>query len=140
PPLRPPAASPLDRPAPDGTGGRRWRRGRAPTDPIETALVSVGAPTALASDIAGRFALAPDWPGSLRGHDREPGGLRRHTLRVIETMRDKTAAWPDDCRAAATVVAAAHDLGKLVAYRRVAPDRWIGVAVTPHDPLSPIPP
>ena len=36
------------------------------------------------------------------------------------------------------MVAAAHDLGKLVAYRRVAPDRWVGVAATPHDTLSAI--
>ena len=53
-------------------------------------------------------------------------------------MKEETAGWPDDARAAAAVVAAAHDLGKLVAYRRVAPDRWIGVAATPHDTLSAI--
>jgi hypothetical protein len=37
---------------------------------------------------------------------------------------------------AAAVVAAAHDLGKLVAYRRVGPDRWVGSGTTPHDGLS----
>jgi hypothetical protein len=80
--------------------------------------------------------MAPDWPGSLRGHDREPGGLRRHTRRVLEAMCEKTAGWPAEPRAAAAVVAAAHDLGKLVAYRRVGPDRWVGTAATPHDALS----
>jgi hypothetical protein len=137
-PLRSPAPRPLDRLEPDGTGSRRWRRGRVPADPIETALVSEGVPTALASDIAGLFAMAPDWPGSLRGHDREPGGLRRHTCRVLEAMREETAGWPTEPRAAAALVAAAHDLGKLVAYRRVGPNRWIGVAATPHDALSAI--
>jgi hypothetical protein len=37
---------------------------------------------------------------------------------------------------AAAVVAAAHDLGKLVAYRRVGPDRWVGSGTTPHDCLG----
>jgi hypothetical protein len=53
-------------------------------------------------------------------------------------MKEKTARWPDDTRPAAAVVAAAHDLGKLVAYRRVGPDRWVGAAATPHDTLSAI--
>jgi len=39
-------------------------------------------------------------------------------------------------KTAAAVVAAAHDLGKLVAYRRVGPDRWVGSGTTPHDRLS----
>jgi hypothetical protein len=136
PPLRPPAPRLLDPPERDGTGSRRWRRARTPADPIETALVGDGVLAALASEIAGRFAAAPDWPGSLRGHDREPGGLRRHTRRVLETMRGQTTSWPADARAAGAVVAAAHDLGKLVAYRRVGPERWVGAAATPHDALS----
>ncbi len=138
PPRGPAAPRPLDRPDREGSGTRGWRRARAPADPIEAALVGAGVPTSLASEIAERFAEAPDWPGSLRGHDRDPGGLRRHTLRVIERMKEETASWPDDARPAAVVVAAAHDLGKLVAYRRVAPDRWVGVAATPHDTLSAI--
>jgi hypothetical protein len=136
PPRPPHAPRPLDRPEMAGAGPRRWRRARAPADPIEAALVDGGVPIGLASEIAGRFARAPDWPGSLRGHDREPGGLRRHTVRVLDRMKRETASWPGDARAAAAVVAAAHDLGKLVAYRRVGPDRWIGAAATPHDALS----
>ncbi|MGH7357523.1 MAG: hypothetical protein ACREJR_01780 [Candidatus Rokuibacteriota bacterium] len=138
PPRRSPAPRPLDRPEIDAARVRRWRRARAPAEPIEALLVRDGVPMSLASEIAGRFAEAPDWPGSLRGHDRKPGGLRRHTLRVLETMREETATWPGDTRAAAAVVAAAHDLGKHVTYRRVAPDRWVGVAATPHDALSAI--
>jgi hypothetical protein len=138
PPLRPPAPRALDRPEPEATGSQRSPRAPTPADPIETALVSEGVPIPLACEIAGRFAMAPDWPGSLRGHDREPGGLRRHTRRVLEAMREETAGWPAEPRAAAALVAAAHDLGKLVAYRRVGPDRWIGVAATPHDALSAI--
>jgi len=133
---RPSAPRPLDRPTMARAGTRRWRRARAPTDPIEAALVSSGVSASLASEIARRFADAPDWPGSLRGHDREPGGLRRHTRWVLKTMHEATASWPADARAAAAVVAAAHDLGKLVAYRRVGPDRWVGAAATPHDALS----
>jgi hypothetical protein len=135
---QPPGPRPLDRPEMDAEGTRRWRRGRDSADPIEAALVGSGVPAALASEIAGRFAEAPDWPGSLRGHDREPGGLRRHTLDVIEQMKEATASWSADTRSAAAVVAAAHDLGKLVAYRRVGPDHWIGMATTPHDTLSAI--
>ena len=138
PPRRPPGPRPLGRPEMDGEGTRRWRRGRDSADPIESALVGSGVPAPLASEIAGRFAEAPDWPGSLRGHDREPGGLRRHTLGVIEQMKEATASWSVDARSAAAVVAAAHDLGKLVAYRRVGPERWIGMAATPHDTLSAI--
>jgi hypothetical protein len=131
---------PLDRPDGDegAPGRRRSRRMRATGDPIEAALVGAGVPVSLAADIAGHFAAAPDWPGSLRGHDREPGGLRRHTLGVVEQMKAATASWSADARSAAAVVAAAHDLGKLVAYRRVAPDRWVGAAATPHDTLSAI--
>jgi hypothetical protein len=135
---QPPGPRPLDRPEMDAERTSRWRRGRDSADPIEAALVGSEVPAAFASEIAGRFAEAPDWPGSLRGHDREPGGLRRHTLGVIEQMKQETAGWPGDARAAAAVVAAAHDLGKLVAYRRVGPDRWIGMATTPHDTLSAI--
>jgi hypothetical protein len=51
-------------------------------------------------------------------------------------MAQASVAWPLDSRIAAAVVAAAHDLGKLVAYRRVGPDRWVGSVVTPHDCLS----
>ncbi len=138
PPNRPPSPRPLDRPEMDADGTRRWRHRREPADPIEAALVGSEVPSALASEIARRFAAAPDWPGSLRGHDREPGGLSRHTLGVIEQMKEETAGWPGDARAAAAVVAAAHDLGKLIAYRRVGPDRWIGMTTTPHDTLSAI--
>jgi len=137
-PRQPAAPRPLDRPGRDGTGPHGWRRARAPADPIDAALVGAGVATSLAAEIAARFAEAPDWPGSLRGHDREPGGLRRHTLRVIERMKEETASWPDDARPAAAVVAAAHDLGKLIAYRRITPDRWVGAAATPHDTLSAI--
>ena len=138
PPHRSSSPRPLDRPEMDAHGTRRWRRRRDSADPIEAALVGSGVPAGLASEIARRFAEAPDWPGSLRGHDREPGGLSRHTLGVIEQTKEETARWPGDARAAAAVVAAAHDLGKLVAYRRVGPDRWIGMATTPHDTLSAI--
>jgi hypothetical protein len=79
---------------------------------------------------------APDWPGSLRGHDREPGGLGRHTERVLARMAQVSAGWAPEDRMAAAVVAVAHDLGKLVAYRRVGPDRWVGSGTTPHDRLS----
>jgi hypothetical protein len=126
PPRRPAAPRPLDRPDREGAEDRRWQRARAPAEPIEAALVGAGVATSLASEIAARFAEAPDWPGSLRGHDRESGGLRRHTLRVIERMKEETATWPDDARPTAAVVAAAHDLGKLVVYRRVTPDRPVG--------------
>jgi hypothetical protein len=51
-------------------------------------------------------------------------------------MAQASAAWPPEGRMAAAVVAAAHDLGKLVAYRRVGPDRWVGSGATPHDCLS----
>jgi hypothetical protein len=138
PPNRPSSPRPLDRPEMGTEETRRWRRRREPADPIEAALVGSGVPSALAFEIARRFAEAPDWPGSLRGHDRQPGGLRRHTLGVIEQMKEETAGWPGDARTVAAVVAAAHDLGKLVAYRRVGPDRWIGMATTPHDTLSAI--
>jgi hypothetical protein len=137
-PRRPPGPRSLDRPETDGEGSRRWRRACDSVDPIEAALVGTGVPAALASEIARRFAEATDWPGSLRGHDREPGGLRRHTLGVIEQMKEETANWSADARSAAAVVAAAHDLGKVIAYRRVGPDRWIGMAATPHDALSAI--
>jgi hypothetical protein len=135
---QPPSPRPLGRLEMGAEGTRRWRRRRDSADPIEAALIGSGVPAAFASEIAGRFAEAPDWPGSLRGHDREPGGLRRHTLGVIEQMKEATASWSADPRSAAAVVAAAHDLGKLVAYRRVGPDRWIGMATTPHDTLSAI--
>jgi hypothetical protein len=138
PPHRPPSPRRLDRPEMVADETHRWRRRRDSADPIEAALVGSGVPAALASEIARRFAEAPDWPGSLRGHDREPGGLRRHTLGVIEQMKEATASWSADARSAAAVVAATHDLGKLVAYRRVGPDRWIGMATTPHDTLSAI--
>jgi hypothetical protein len=115
---------------------RDWRHSRPPTDPIGRALVSAGVPVALAGEITGHLAAAPDWPGSLRGHDREPGGLGRHTGRVLARMAQASAAWPLEGRMAAAVVAAAHDLGKLVAYRRVGLDRWVGSGTTPHDCLS----
>jgi hypothetical protein len=51
-------------------------------------------------------------------------------------MAQASAGWPLEGRMAAAVVAAAHDLGKLVAYRRVGPDRWVGSGTTPHDCLS----
>ena len=138
PPHRPPSPRRLDRPEMVADETHRWRRRRDSADPIEAALVGSGVAAGLASEIARRFAEAPDWPGSLRGHDREPGGLRRHTLGVIEQMKEATASWSADARSAAAAVAAAHDLGKLVAYRRVGPDRWIGMATTPHDTLSAI--
>jgi hypothetical protein len=53
-------------------------------------------------------------------------------------MADASAGWPPETRSAAAVVAAAHDLGKLVAYQRVGPGRWVGTATTPHDCLSAI--
>ncbi len=135
PPVRPPLARPL---APPGANeaSPRWRRVRPPTDPIGRALVSAGVSIALAGEIARQFAAAPDWPGSLRGHDREPGGLRRHTERVLARMVQASAGWSPEARRAAAVVAAAHDLGKLVAYRRVGPDRWVGSGTTPHDALG----
>jgi hypothetical protein len=135
---RPPGPRPLDGPQGRALETRRWRRRCAAPDPIEKALVRIGVPGALAGQIAAQFAEAPDWPGSLRGHDPEPGGLGRHTRRVIERMTEETASWPDDGRVAGAVVGAAHDLGKLVAYRRVGPDRWVGCAATPHDTLSAI--
>ena len=135
PPTPPPAARPLAPLRADGTSGG-WRRSRPPTDPIGRALVSADVPVALAGEIAGHLAAAPDWPGSLRGHDREPGGLGRHTERVLARMAQASAAWSPEARMAAAVVAAAHDLGKLVAYRRVGPDRWVGSGTTPHDCLS----
>jgi hypothetical protein len=132
----PPGPRPLEGPEGREQGTRGGPRRRPSADPIEGALVWTGVPAALAGQIAEQFAEAPDWPGSLRGHDHEPGGLGRHTRRVIERMTQETASWPDDGRVAAAVVAAAHDLGKLVAYRRVGPDRWVGCAATPHDTLS----
>jgi hypothetical protein len=135
PSMRPPVARPL---APTEAGGapRGWRCSRPPSDPIGCALVSAGVPVALAGEIAGHLMAAPDWPGSLRGHDREPGGLRRHTERVMARMAQLSPGWSREDRMAAAVVAAAHDLGKLVAYRRVGPDRWVGSGTTPHDCLS----
>src|SRR5262245_35248872 len=115
PSTRPPVARPLAPPPADGAS-RGWRQPRPPTDPIGRALVSAGVPFALASEIAGQLVAAPDWPGSLRGHDREPGGLGRHTKRVLARMAQASAGWPQEARMAAAVVAAAHDLGKLVAY------------------------
>jgi hypothetical protein len=135
PPTPPPAARPLAPLRADGTPGG-WRRSRPPTDPVGRALVSADVPVALAGEIAGHLAAAPDWPGSIRGHDREPGGLGRHTVRVLARMAQASAAWSPEARMAAAVVAAAHDLGKLVAYRRVGPDRWVGSGTTPHDRLS----
>jgi hypothetical protein len=136
--LQPPAASPLGRPPSVATTRWRWPRPKPSSDPIEAALTASGVPGTLAFEIAAHFAEAPDWPGSLRGHDRQPGGLRRHTLRVLRSMTEATANWPHDARAAAAVIAAAHDLGKLIAYRRLGPDRWIGATTTPHDSLSAI--
>jgi hypothetical protein len=98
--------------------------------------VSAGVPITLAGEIAGHLAAAPDWPGSLRGHDREPGGLRRHTERVLARISQASAHWSPEAKMAAAAVAAAHDLGKLVAYRRVGSDRWVGSGTTPHDCLS----
>ena len=135
PSARPTAARPLAPPRADGQS-RGWRQPPAPTDPIGRALVGAGVPVGLAGEIAAHLAAAPDWPGSLRGHDREPGGLGRHTERVLARMAQASAAWPPEGRMAAAVVAAAHDLGKLVAYRRVGPDRWVGSGATPHDCLS----
>jgi hypothetical protein len=51
-------------------------------------------------------------------------------------MAQLSPGWSPEDRMAAAVVAAAHDLGKLVAYRRVGPDRWVGSGTTPHDCLS----
>jgi hypothetical protein len=51
-------------------------------------------------------------------------------------MAQLSAGWAPEERMAAAVVAAAHDIGKLVAYRRVGPDRWVGSGTTPHDRLS----
>jgi hypothetical protein len=135
PSARPAAARPLAPSLAEGQSGR-WRDPAAPTDPIGRALVGAGVPVGLAGEIAGHLAAAPDWPGSLRGHDREPGGLGRHTERVLARMAQASAAWPPEGRMAAAVVAAAHDLGKLVAYHRVGPDRWVGSGTTPHDCLS----
>ncbi len=135
PSARPLTARPLAPPRAD-CQSRRWRHLPAPTDPIGRALVGAGVPIGLAGEIAGHFAAAPDWPGSLRGHDQEPGGLGRHTERVLARMAQASAAWPPEGRMAAAMVAAAHDLGKLVAYRRVGPDRWVGSGTTPHDCLS----
>jgi hypothetical protein len=117
---------------------RAHRRVRPPADPIGEALAAAGVLESLATEIAGHLARAPDWPGSLRGHDAEPGGLRQHTLRVLTRMAGASASWPPDMRSAAAVVAAAHDLGKLVAYQQVGPGRWVGTATTPHDCLSAI--
>jgi hypothetical protein len=117
---------------------RAGRRARAPADTIGETLAAAGVHESLASEIAQHFARAPDWPGSLRGHDAEPGGLRQHTVRVLTRMADASAGWPPETRSAAAVVAAAHDLGKLVAYQRVGPGRWVGTATTPHDCLSAI--
>jgi hypothetical protein len=135
-PSRPPAAARPLTPSKAGGARRQWRNGRPPRDPISRALVTAGAPVALAGEIAGHFGATPDWPGSLHGHDREPGGLGRHTERVLTLMAEASTDWPPEARMAAAVVAAAHDLGKLVAYRRVGPDRWVGFGTTPHDCLS----
>jgi hypothetical protein len=131
----PPAARPLT-PSRAGGAGRRWRHARPPTDPIARALVTAGVRVVLAGEIAGPFAAYPEWPGSLRGHDHEPGGLRQHTERVLTLTTQASRDWPPEARMAAAVAAAAHDLGKVVAYRRAGPDRWVGSATTPHDCLS----
>src|SRR5207247_5927760 len=127
----PPGARPLA-PSRAREGSHRWRHPQAPTDSIGQALVSAGVPVALATEIAAHFTAAPDWPGSLRGHDREPGGLRRHTARVLARMIPAPATWPPEAKTAAAVVAAAHDLGKLVAYRRGGAEAWVGAGAAPR--------
>jgi hypothetical protein len=44
--------------------------------------------------------------------------------------------WDPAVRRLALVLAAAHDLGKLVTYRRVSAADWMGSPATPHDSLS----
>ena len=136
PSARPPAARPLAPPRADGAIPRMAPPAGTdgPDRPRARRRRGAGRDSRVRS--RAHFAAAPDWPGSLRGHDREPGGLGRHTERVLARMAQASAAWPPEGRMAAAVVAAAHDLGKLVAYRRVGPDRWVGSGATPHDCLS----
>jgi hypothetical protein len=136
PALGPPAPRSLGRHAETREISLCWFRRRPSSDPLERELTAAGVPVSLAGEIAGYFAAQPEWPGSLRGHDRAPQGLRHHTLSVVHRMAALAAQWPAQERQMALVVAAAHDLGKLIAYRRVAAARWVGSATTPHDSLS----
>ena len=136
PALGPPAPRSLERRAGTGETWPSWFRRRPSSDPLERELVAVGVPISLAGEIAAYFAAQPEWPGSLRGHDRAPRGLRHHTLSVVHRMAALAAQWSAQERQMALIVAAAHDLGKLIAYRRVGAARWMGSATTPHDSLS----
>jgi hypothetical protein len=102
----------------------------------------------VARELAAWFETAPDTPGSLRGHDREPGGLKRHTLDVVRAMalavdaagvpldggRSRPAT-PSE-RQAALTLAAAHDLGKVIVYQRDEGYDWTANAAVPHDSLG----
>lgn len=105
-----------------------------------------GLPTPVAADIAAWLGRAPGIPGSLAGHDAGPDGLRAHTLETVRQMAavlDRAAAGgaaapsPRE-RALALTIAAAHDLGKTVAYHEDRYGVWAAHGAIPHDALSAI--
>jgi hypothetical protein len=121
------------------------RIGLAPRQPAVLRPPSTRRDTAFARALAAAGVPAP---GSLRGHDREPGGLKRHTLDVVRAMaravdtvgvpldggRSRPAT-PSE-RQAALTLAAAHDLGKVIVYQRDEGYDWTANAAVPHDSLG----
>lgn len=99
-------------------------------------LTSYLVPEPVARDIATWFSRAPHIPGSLKGHDRRPGGLVEHTLDVVKQTNRLTEDAPARERALAATLAASHDLGKLLSYREDAHGTWTAHSAVPHDSLG----
>lgn len=136
----PPRSAP-DRPLTKLSLRRRLLSPRAAAGPRQTGTLFKRlheglVPTPVASDIAEWLSQTPDVPGSLRGHDPEPGGLHTHTIAVIEAMKQLTVSRPPREQALAATVAATHDLGKLLAYREDPYGTWSGHPAVPHDSLG----
>ncbi len=83
--------------------------------------------------LLGILAAHPEWPASIEGHSRSELGLIQHTGNTVLLVLDKL---PEEIDAGAAVTAAlAHDIGKILAYRRGTGGQWVTTGLY-HDRLS----
>jgi hypothetical protein len=88
------------------------------------------------------YAAHPECPASIGHHGNVKGGLQLHlslvmakTEKLLQISRNANPDLHPDYHQLARWIALAHDLGKVVAYRRAPSGQWVNTGL-PHDRIS----
>lgn len=93
---------------------------------VREELRAAGYLTPLNERLLGILAAFPEWPASVNHHDAGDGGLIRHKVSVIREGLAMLPEVPEADRPAFMATIVAHDLGKVVSYRKRA-GVWVAV-------------